>query len=199
MNSLKVFFALIALLIGVYGPLETFAQYGKRHQNLLSISPFGLVNKVRIGYERSLGKKVSIGVNGSYYYDEVYPGYQVSPFFRYYFKLAHHGGWYVHFNYTYFDHLAQVKDRTVAVAQGQGKILYELNFTGHGGGLGLGYQMLLGKKKNIGLDFMGGIKHLPIPKTTDFNRSQSQTLKNDWILMGPGSFFNGKVGLSYVF
>ncbi len=180
-------------------PLEGLAQYGKRHQNILSISPFGLVNKVRVGYERSLGKRVSAGVNGSYYYDELFPGFQVSPFFRYYFNLEHHAGWYVHLNYVYFDHFAQVTEKSVITSGAAGKTLYDLEFVGHGGGVGLGYQMLVGKKKNIGLDFMGGFKHLPIPSGEAFSRPQSESLKSEWILMGPGSFFNGKIGLSYVF
>ena len=51
-------------------------------RNIITVSPLGIVNKVRVKYERALDKNFSIGTFVSYHYRK-YNGLQVAPFGRF--------------------------------------------------------------------------------------------------------------------
>ncbi|MEA5062329.1 MAG: hypothetical protein VB054_03215 [Petrimonas sp.] len=77
----KVF---LFLLLSVLG-LSIFAQETNEFKNVVGISPFQFVNGVRIKYERVLTPKFTTGGLLTGYYG-AYPGVQLAPIARFYFK-----------------------------------------------------------------------------------------------------------------
>jgi hypothetical protein len=178
-------------------------------KNVITFHPIGVVNKVRLKYEYAVAPNISIGAIGSAYYG-IYPGIQVSPFLRYYFDAEAPHGLYlqgsvpisVH-NLTYgegYDYLAYDPFSGAFYVASSYKPREE-NFATAGLGLGLGYQIMTGKRKGIVIDIMIGAKFMidaPEPVYPDFD-GYNYTSVDTWNATGPGSLFNGMLGVGFAF
>lgn len=159
-------------------------------KNVVGLSVFGLHNKVKLKYERVFVPHLSAGVLAAAYYG-IYPGVQVSPFVRLYGKPAPRGlygqvqaGFYRHsVTYTYN-------------TAGPGPQYTETERFSHSGvGAAVGYQWLLGRRKNIAVDINGGLK---VYNTGNAQNDRDLTTLY-WFTEGPGSYFNGLINLGYAF
>lgn len=55
-------------------------------KNVIGVSPFRLINGFRVKYERILNEKFTVGGTGTLYYGDMFPGIQLAPAARFYFK-----------------------------------------------------------------------------------------------------------------
>jgi hypothetical protein len=116
-----------------------------------------------------------------------YPGVQLAPIGRFYFKAHAPEGFY-----------AQAK----VVGAFHSRIVIEdkkQSFTSFGGGIALGYQLLFGKNDKWVIDLNLGAKFVnPIPDpdpewgVIDLDRAA-------WILTGPGSIVDGLISIGLRF
>lgn len=167
-------------------------------KNLVKLS-IGFLNKVRIGYERTLDEKFSLGANVNAYYG-AFPGLKIEPFGRYYFGSQCPDGLYTQLRFLYgsfnknltyyntndnFDFL----DRNVSVSS-------------FGGGLDLGYQWISGKNKNIVVDFSLGFQLMNAEKLTEsinINNKRYSPANVSFLTTGPGGIFNPHLSIGYAF
>ena len=150
-------------------------------KNLVKLS-VGILNKVRIGYERPIDNNFSYGGVINAYYG-LYPGFKIEPFGRYYFGSESPEGLYSqlrvlygNFNYTYASSL----------------ISESKSFSSTGGGLDLGYQWISGKNKNIVVDASLGFQFMS--KSSDVNAVDAI-----FYTTGPGAVFNPHLSIGYAF
>lgn len=167
-------------------------------RNIVTLSPLGFVNKVKFKYEHSLNDKISVGSFASMYYG-LFPGLQIAPFGRYYFGEESPVGVYLQAKLLAGFHKYQYENYDYNLATGE--INYsDKSFTSVGGGLGIGYQILTGRNKNIAIDVAIGFKLMTPPP------SQSNTLNYIDVVdtglystTGPGSFYDGLLSLGLSF
>ena len=167
---------------------NSLAQPEKKH--VLTISPFGLYNKVKIKYERVLTGRYTSGASLAQYYG-VYPGTQFTAFSRLYFAQEAPSGLYGQAQVAVYHHKYDT-DYTRPELKN--------SFTSGGAGLGLGYQWLSGKKKNIVVDIMGGFKLYGMPERKEEIAVEDEVVEAlSWYTTGPGSYFNGTIAVGYAF
>lgn len=171
-SNMKKVFLMLALTLLTCG---VFAQEDQEYQNLVSISPFRLWNGLRVKYERPLNNKVTYGGIVTYYYGR-FPGIQVAPIARLYFKGNAPAGFYA-----------------------QGKVVggyysRPASFASFGGGAALGYQVLRGKSKRWTIDMNLGIKAI-----TFDDGGVTDSSRRTWYLTGPGSIVDGLISIGYRF
>jgi hypothetical protein len=135
------------LLVGLFST-SLFAQTEDPKQtseylNVGSFSPGSLWHGVRVKYERVLTPKFTAGGILTGYYG-LFPGVQLAPIGRYYFKANAPEGFY-----------------------GQAKVLagyhaYESkSFVSFGGGVAAGYQLIWGKSNRWTIDINLGLRFVP--------------------------------------
>jgi hypothetical protein len=167
---------------------SSLSQPEKKH--IVTIAPFGFVNKFKIKYERVLTSKFTTGATFAQYYG-TYPGTQFTGFSRLYFGNEAPDGLYLQGQVAVFKHTYEIDEERPELKQ---------TFTSGGAGIGLGYQWLSGKKKNIVIDIMGGLKLYNMPERKDEIEIEQEALQGiSWYYTGPGSFFNGTIGIGYAF
>lgn len=157
----------------------------KLPRTVIGLAPTGLYNKVRIKFERLLIPNLSLGATATYYYRE-YPGYQISPFARYYFEGIAPEGIYFQAQAAFFDQTSSKSKDKQGVSR----------FAGTGFGIGLGNQWYFEQSERFTIDTMIGYK------VYDFNEkpAEGDPKDNDWYnLLSPGSRFNGMLSVGYAF
>lgn len=172
----------------------------KKH--ILTISPAGLVNKLRLKYEYQLKDKVSTGTFFSFRYANT-SGFSIDPFVRYYFGAEAPEGLYLQgkllfSSYTReFDYYEEEGDWTTGYL-----FTKEQSFFNFGLGFGLGYQWVTGKKDNVVADVAIGIKIQTLPASVSEVTINGQTgylATVDWYTTGPGSIFDGLLAVGIAF
>ena len=152
-------------------------------KNIVGISPFRLINGLRIKYETRLNGNVTCGGFLTYYYPtsympKGYGGIQFAPFARHYYRTAPKG--------EYF----------------QGKILggifYPSTFTYFGAGLAWGYQFI-GKNNRWTLDINLGLKVALASHFPSTGGEDDYFAVMWWYIAGPGSFVDGLFSIGYRF
>lgn len=158
-------------------------------KNIVTFSPLGLINKVKFKYEHSLNNNLSVGSFASMYWG-LYPGLQIAPFGRYYFGEEGPEGVYLQAKLLAGFHKYEIYDETNNYSN--------KSFSSYGGGLGIGYQRLTGKNKNIAIDVAIGFK-LMTPPTHNDNEIITDVNSGVYLVTGPGSLYDGllSVGLSF--
>ena len=174
-------------------------------KNIVGISPFRLWNGFRVKYERVANEKYTYGAISTLYYGN-FPGIQIAPIGRFYFKKNAPEGFYAQLklvatfhNYSY----------TVGVYDEDNIVLLDTvekkhRFSNFGGGIAAGYQLFWGKgdrwsvDMNLGLKFVGVV---PEPETNNsFEYAAQTTFDNaSWGLFGPGSIVDGLISIGYRF
>jgi hypothetical protein len=208
-------FMLVSLTISAQEPVGN---------NIIKISPLGLVNKVRLHYEHAFGNTVSGGLTGSAYYGWIFQGVKAEPFGRLYTSGTAPEGFYLQgkinggafsskFPFIYVKEVYNPQGELM-FEEADAKIRLNRNFTTVGGGAGLGYQKLAGKKKNIAIDFYVGANYntYPTDLRTEFREKTFDESGNTvyttyfpdygvyvWYLTGPGSVINSSFAVGYVF
>ena len=198
---MKKYLLLILFLVS----LSSFSQNGQEiksslySRNIITVSPLGIVNKVRVKYERALDKNFSIGTFLSYYYRR-YNGLQIAPIGRFYFNNEAPNGFYIQLKALFSMHR-----RTFTFPNplnGGTLYQYQHDFISYGGGFGLGYQILAGKNNNIVIDLGIGGKYMAVNKP-DGNvlvGNVYNAIDNAiYYTTGPGSIFDGHVGVGIAF
>jgi hypothetical protein len=166
----------------------------------------GITNKGRLKYEHAFSDLLSLSITGSGYYGW-FPGFLAAVGPRFY--LSSEGapeGFFVsprvHVGYFRFD---------TWNSWGRNNYWSSDNFVTAGGGFQMGYQFLLGKKKNIVIDLAGGFKYLPIPRNLkvrynsnnsssgSFDDEDYQGVRAIWLLTGPGSLWDATIGFGFAF
>ena len=160
-------------------------------KNIVGLSVFGLHNKAKLKYERVLAPNLSAGVLAAAYYG-IYPGVQVSPFVRLYPKAAP-AGLYMQVQAGFYRHSVTYTNGA-GNPNGTGPLSTE-TFSHSGVGAAVGYQWLLGRRKNIAVDINGGLK---VYNTGNAQNDRDLTTLY-WFTEGPGSYFNGLINLGYAF
>lgn len=163
-------------------------------KNVVGLSVFGLINKAKIKYERTLTPRFTAGATLAGYYG-LYPGAQLSPFARYYFGAQAPEGLYLQGQVGAYWHTSILTYLSKLNSNGTiGEYTEEATISNVGVGIASGYQWILGKKNNISVDINGGFK---VYKTGLANEDDLTSLT--WYTTGPGSFFNGLIGFGYAF
>ena len=163
-------------------------------KNVIGLSVFGLINKVKIKYERTLTPKFTAGATLAGYYG-LYPGVQLSPFVRYYFRPQAPKGLYLQGQVGAYWHTSIIT--YISNLNSSGNVVEyagEATISNVGAGAALGYQWLLGKRNRVSVDINGGFKSY---KTGLANEDNLVGLT--WYTTGPGSFFNGLISFGYAF
>jgi len=171
--------------------------------NIFRISAFGLVNKLKLHYEKVLSTKSALGIAASIYYSNQDRGsIKIEPHYKYYLSSTAPSGTYLiggptifmlnnyNFRYTaapeqqavmlanqpFYNAVTKDQIRTNIQAQ---------SFTTIGGCVGFGYQFLFGKANNFVLDFAAGYQYVPIPASvkepiTQEKFVQTSTVRYDY-------------------
>ncbi|GHT51446.1 hypothetical protein AGMMS49982_08920 [Bacteroidia bacterium] len=199
----KVFLVSVAIMTSV----SMFAQ-SESSKAVIGISPVQLMHGVRIKYEKPLSDKISYGALLTGYYGD-FPGGQLAPIVRYYFKKHAPEGFYAQAKIVFGMHLNdyatyKLKDGETApiylagVMMNGDPVTKTQTFFNVGGGLTAGYQMLFGKDDkwsidvNFGVKFVGGV---PVP-----DDAAGGVLDNlGWAVSGPGSIIDGLFSVGYRF
>lgn len=178
---------------------------------VITFAPQGLVNKFRMKYENVLNENMTVGVYfNAYFYslNMYYKGMRVDPFIRLYPTGKAPKGIYIqakavigYFNsdlaYDFsYDSQINGKDTTFTLTQMRNR-----NFSTFGGGMGIGYQLLVGRGQ-MPIDFFIGFQYskFTAPQTIMYN-NKTYTTSDDvvWYVFGPGSFLNCNIGIGFSF
>ncbi|OFX41276.1 MAG: hypothetical protein A2X08_01685 [Bacteroidetes bacterium GWA2_32_17] len=174
---------------------------------VITFAPMGLVNKFRMKYENVLNENMTVGTYFNAYY-MIFKGVRFDPFFRLYPTGNAPKGFYIQvkavvgyfnsdFAYDYsYDTQISGKDTTITLTENQKK-----SFSTYGGGIGIGYQFLVGKGQ-MPIDLFLGFQYskFTAPQTAVYN-SKTYTTSDDliWYFTGPGSFLNCNFGIGFSF
>lgn len=164
------------------------AQDTTQHRIAILTSPSSLVTgnyaKVKVRIQVQLKSFVVAGTDVKYYFSKVYPGYQILPFAKFFFRENNSKGFYMYVNAFYGQSkgLPNKKDKYYAC---------------YGGGFGGGFQTLFGHNKRGILDLALGVKGIE----TKANLSMSHVPESydDYYFIGPGSIIDGMIGIGFRF
>ena len=192
---------------------DLMAQEKQEFKNILGISPFQIVNGVRIKYERLLNEKITYGgiLTGYYpnpkYHD--YSGIQLAPTAKVYFRGKAPKGFYAQAKFLSGVYSADIDIETYDKPYSPHTERTYLNsehrkhtFASFGGGLAIGFQAIWGDRKrmvidlNLGLKYMGDIT---MPNTKDNEEIFPCNHLEDWHLVGPASIIDGLISIGYRF
>ncbi|MDQ2772603.1 MAG: hypothetical protein M3Y54_19120, partial [Bacteroidota bacterium] len=116
-------------------------------------------------------------------------------FGRYYFRPTAPAGFYGQLQAGAFRHHGQIFSFHPDPQLGLSTSYSSTTVSGAGPGLGLGYQWLPGTRKRLVVDAMVGLK-LYLQTSQGFCDCGYE---GDWYEYGPGSLFNGRLGIGYAF
>ncbi len=191
MKSIKKIF----LIIGFFAlSFSIIAQ-----TQIITFAPQGLVNKFRMKYENVINENMTVGTYFNAYY-MVFKGIRVDPFIRLYPTGKAPNGFYIQAKVIvgYFSSTLQYdyEDMIDTLHIKQNK-----SFSTYGGGLGIGYQFLVGKGQ-MPIDLFLGFQYskFTAPQTVVYDGKTYTTLDDVlWYFTGPGSFLNCNFGIGFSF
>lgn len=175
---------------------------------VITFAPQGLVNKFRLKYEIVLNENMTAGTYFNVYY-MYFKGVRFDPFIRLYPTGKAPKGFYIQakaivgyfnsdiaydYSHKYINLYGDTIDETLTEKRNR-------NFSTYGGGLGIGYQFIIGKKE-MPIDIFLGFQYskFTAPQTITFNNETYTTLDDAiWYLTGPGSFLNCNIGIGFSF
>jgi len=147
---------------------------------VVGISPIRLWNGLRVKLEKPKNNKFTYGGILTYYYDHTFPGIQIAPIARFYFKKHAPEGFY---------------------AQAKLPVSYFFNAdtpVSFGLGVALGNQILWGKDDRWSLDLNFGFKFITPSFKSTGDLGDIVNL-GGYYLTGPGSFIDGLISIGYRF
>lgn len=170
---------------------------------VITFAPLGFINKFRAKYEKPLNDNLSVGTYLNAYY-AVFKGVRLDPFARLYPGGKAPKGFYLqgklvvgYFNSKIEYEYEQITPTdTLTLKEPQWK-----SFPTFGGGLGLGYQFLIGKSE-FPIDLYLGFQYskFTAPQSIIKDNMRYETLDDAlWYLTGPGSLLNMNFGIGFSF
>jgi hypothetical protein len=173
---------------------DKFVHFNPSKNNNLTISPFGFINKIRLKYELSTSNHLSIGGYFSGYYGS-FKGFQIAPLMRYYLIDFAPEGFYIEGKILFSRY--NVWDYENKETYTNPFLLHSFRSMGLGGGIG--YQYIAGRKNNLVVDFNLGLKIMSPAFTRRSNIAKSGLDNLYYYTLGPGSLFDGHLGIGYLF
>jgi len=158
------------------------------------------LNRVKIKYERVLSDRYTIGSQSTIFYGW-FPGFQLAPIGRMYFKKDAPEGFYAQGKIC----MGIFQSGHQSVVSGEEKTQIFSNF---GAGFAFGYQWLLGDNKQWSVDLSLGLKFVgSVPIYGSMGNSWDELLNawhtipgnTAWRLFGPGSFVDTLFTVGYRF
>jgi hypothetical protein len=188
---------------------QTEEKQSQAFKDVVGVSPLRLWNGLRIKYERVLTPKITCGGILTGYYG-LYPGVQLAPVARFYFKGKAPEGFYLQakivsgfFQSSYIDVVLDESGNPVKKRNGDN--IYEDRkqlFSNFGAGIAAGYQFLWGTNNSWSVDINLGLKvvgNVPESNESDIWKIQSFVDSITWYLTGPGSIVDGLISIGYRF
>ena len=157
---------------------------------IVSVGAFGLAPNAGIQLEHRLTPRFSLGLQGSRYFSNDYPGYQAALLGRYYFRPTAPAGLYAQAQAGLYRHTGQIQ----ASYPGLTLPPSDVRLRDAGGGLSLGYQLLLSQR--LTLDAGLGLKFYLLRSLGYCDCGYI----GDWYATGqPGSILDGHLNIGYAF
>lgn len=183
-------FLLLAGWIGLASAAQAQAPT-PAHGTVISVGAFGLAPNAGVQAEQRLSRHFSLGLQGNRYFGHDFPGYQAALLGRYYFRPRAPLGLYLQAQAGVFQHTGH----TQAYYPGYSFPPSEVRLGGAGGGLGLGYQLLLGQ--HLAVNAALGLKYYHL---RSLGYCDCGYVGGDWYGPGqPGSVFDGQLSVGYAF
>jgi hypothetical protein len=158
------------------------------HSNSLVISPFALVvgnyYKMKVRLQHETDNVIGYGMDIKYYFNDTYPGFQLSPFLKLFPFETNSSGVYIIIDGVY----------------GRNKGLPDIEskyYNCYGAGIGFGYQIIFGQERRGIIDISTGLKYLSSESGIAINNVPEKY--DDYFVIGPGSFYDGSIGIGYKF
>lgn len=184
-----------AILLAVLAVLTVSFSFAQDEgKQIVGVSPGFLIRGLRVKYETPIKEKISVGGTLSgYFLATSYPGIQIAPFARYYFKEAT-DGFYGQFKLQGGFHSAKIIENQELVNK---------SFVAFGGGIAFGYQRVISKNGRWLFDANIGIRVSAYPPEGDKEDAADAFIGGlktaNWGSMGPGSVFDGLFSICYRF
>lgn len=156
---------------------QRFYDYrGALRKNAIKIQPFHVIQALKITYERALLRKVGVGANFSLYYGGDAKGtMKFDMFAKYFLTFRAPIGTYLYTSHGYAKVQNQVFQYRRTNLEGGNGVTYDpskpyvvertANFATYVGCVGIGFQNVIGPKKNLIVDFGLGYQFYNIPAT----------------------------------
>lgn len=200
----------------VRAPIVTTKRFydhrGPIRKQAIRIQPLQLYNSLRVGYEMALFPKIALGALGTYHYRDQNAGTMKAEVYGKYF-LTYRApiGLYVFNSHG----IARIANQTINYGLTEVGpeerfnysrpyvLTQEASYSTYVGSVGIGFQNISGKRKNIIFDFGLGYQYYLMPdrfKTTQtqFNAVYSNFSPSNHIL-GPTSPLSFRVAVGYAF
>jgi hypothetical protein len=172
-------------------------------KQLITFSPMGFVDKLRVKYERSSSDNVSLGSFINIYYAG-FKGIRLDPFIRFYPAGKAPKGFYIQakaivgvfYSKIEYDFDQIVGTDTTTLVSNKSE-----TFLTYGAGLGLGHQFLMGKSE-VPLDIFLGFQYSKFgaPESVIIDNNRYETMDDAvWYMTGPGSILNMNFGIGFSF
>jgi hypothetical protein len=205
----KYFFLMMVCLFSLSMFAQVEEKQSQEFNSVVGVSPFRLWNGLRLKYERVLTPKITYGGVLTGYFGS-YPGVQLAPNVRYYFKGGAPEGFYAQAKVVcglfFRDITVDVYDEPYrGWLSGQYPIKTEdrrQSYTNFGAGIAAGYQLFWGKDNRWSIDINLGVKivsTIPEPNLKDTENVAINIDNAAWLLTGPGSIADGLISIGYRF
>jgi hypothetical protein len=206
MKKISLFMVVCLFSLSLFA--QTEEKQTKEFNSVVSVSPFRLLTGLRIKYERVLTPKITYGGILTGYYGS-YPGVQLAPIARYYFKEKAPEGFYAQVKIAAGFFQSSYSD-VVLDSNGVPQNEYEdkkQSFTNFGAGIAAGYQLLWGKNNkwsidiNLGVKFVGNVPKPELYADDWISQSGVESAVDNtvWYFTGPGSIVDGLISIGYRF
>lgn len=187
MKKIILIFISTFFVSSMYGQMHTNRSTMKG--NIFTFSPLGLINKVKVKYERPLDDNVTLGSFAAWYYG-FYPGVQIAPIVRYYFGNKSVNRFYLQAKVLFDYHNIRFSETTDP-------------FFAVGGGFSIGYQFFASGDNFIALDIAIGLKLVIPASNISTGSSGAYGFGNIvdpelwWYVIGPGSVFDSLFSIGF--
>lgn len=198
-------------------------------EHIVKIFPAGFINKFKVSYENPIHEDITWGGLFSMYYggpNNDYKGYKIEPAIRFYtgktpglglyLQLKAGGGFFQKNQTIYFIEHVSGPDGT-PIDYNETYQYRDQNFISFGGGLALGVQFAMNKKKTFLVNFELGFQYYS--ENEEYRREYSYTEDDgtkhniietdnppyhhsmipDWYGLGPGAIINPTFAIGYRF
>jgi hypothetical protein len=174
-----------AILVAMLCIIACLPTYAQENPHILTLSPAGLVTKLRIKYETPLAPSLTLGGTASFYHT-MFKGTQLACNIRLYPGGQAPKGFYLQGKTVGGIHAVNVMNPFTSREEREAS-------TSIGGGLGVGYQFVF--SADIVIDLGIGLKFMtPLRLATD------STWHNlSYYYYGPGSLLDGIIAIGFAF
>jgi hypothetical protein len=181
-----------------------FNSFSQENKGGLLKFDLGIINKLRLAYEKPVGNSLGFGAAINTYYGS-YSGIKIEPFARLYFGGKAPEGLYLQGRFLYGNFKSTFTHYASGYLNSNGgnflrSIEKEVSFSSAGVGGDLGYQWLSGRKSNIVIDLSLGIQAMQGYNDSFTQNGITYSSANvGFNVLGPGAIFNPHLLIGYRF